>query len=297
MHGVVKVRCQFCSKDFWKDRRHFNENLKLRYSFFCSKACEGKFRNKQVKLICERPECGKSFSRTPKNISPHNYCSQTCAAIINNSKYPKWPEKRCRNKVCSKMFRRTGSSYCSIECGKIGRFKYNKTDIIDILKNFYRQHRRVPAKRELQDICNKCPNIFGSWSNAVIAARLIPNRSHDHRMYKRTRTKAADGHLCDSVSEAIIDNWLTEHKIDHERNLSYPDTNHKADWAIANNQIFVEYFGLAKDSPRYDRAIRTKRKLCKQHNIRLIEIYPADLYPKPSLDYKLLNTAIDKSFQ
>jgi hypothetical protein len=99
-------------------------------------------------------------------------------------------------------------------------------------------------------------------------------------------TKAKDGHVCDSVSEALIDNWLFDHEIPHERNAKYPETKHRADWKIQNGD-FVEYFGLAKDSPRYDRSVGQKQKLCRQHNINLVSLYPSDLYPKIVLDNKL----------
>ena len=95
-------------------------------------------------------------------------------------------------------------------------------------------------------------------------------------------TKALDGHYCDSISELLIDNWLYKNKILHERDAHYPGTHHKADWGIliGNQKIFDEYFGLINDSPRYDRSIKEKRKLCKKHKISLISIYPQDLYPK-----------------
>lgn len=130
-----------------------------------------------------------------------------------------------------------------------------------------------------------CIHTFGTWNKTIEAAGLIPNRSHDHRMYKRSMTKALDGHLCDSISEALIDNWLSAHGIPHERNVKYPQTNHRADWKIQGS-IFVEYFGLAKDSPRYDRAITLKKKLCEENGVKLVEIYPNDLYPKIAIDDK-----------
>ncbi len=95
-----------------------------------------------------------------------------------------------------------------------------------------------------------------------------------------------DGHICDSVSEALIDNWLHKNGIAHTRNAKYPRTKHLADWKIGDD-TFIEYFGLANDSHRYDRVIKEKKKLCEKNGIRLVEIYPSDLYPKVSLDNKL----------
>jgi len=110
-------------------------------------------------------------------------------------------------------------------------------------------------------------------------------------MYKRIIAKSKDGHLCDSISEVLIDNWLYKNNILHEKDIQYPNTNHKTDWRInRNNQVtFVEYFGLANDSPRYDRSIREKENLCKEQSIRLIKIYPKDLYPKIYLENNLKN--------
>ena len=98
-----------------------------------------------------------------------------------------------------------------------------------------------------------------------------------------------DGHLCDSISELIIDNWLTKNSIPHKRNASYPETNSKADWSVfaGNQKVFVEYFGLVNDSPRYDRTIKRKKELCRRYNLRLIEIYPQDIYLKGHLDIRL----------
>jgi len=109
-------------------------------------------------------------------------------------------------------------------------------------------------------------------------------------------TKAKDGHSCDSISEALIDNWLTDNGVEHIRDVAYPDSNHKADWSIREN-IFVEYFGLAKDSPRYDKSIKIKQRLCKKFGIKLVAIYPCDLYPKLNLSSKLKNFVYFPAFE
>lgn len=240
-------------------------------------------------LTCENSVCNKKFYRAPNNISAFNYCSKSCAAIVNNQKYPKWPVKCC--KKCQQPFKRKGSSYCSIKCGKLGRFKYTKEEVIRIIQNHHRNTGRIPAKRELDGVSEKATHMFGSWNNAILTAGFIPNRSHDNRMYKRLLGKAKDGHKCDSASEILIDNWLTENKIPHTRDAKYPTTNHKADWSIKNNKTFIEYFGLTSDSPRYDMAIKEKIKICHKNKIKLIGIYPKDLYPNSRLD-KVLSRLI-----
>ena len=241
-------------------------------------------------LICENESCGNKFYRVKHAILEHNFCSQSCAAIINNQRYPKWPKRYCA--VCKKEFKNRDSEYCSSKCGwSVNKAchlpKYTRDQIIQKIQKAAGKLGRVPAKRELKHISDKCAGIFGSWNKAIEATGLEPHRSHDHRMYRRMKTKAKDGHVCDSISEAIIDNWLMENKIPHTRDAKYPTTNHKADWAIRNGKVFVEYFGLAKDSPRYDRGIKLKKRLCKRSGVKLVEIYPRDLYPAILLSAKL----------
>ena len=72
---------------------------------------------------------------------------------------------------------------------------------IGIIRSYFKEKGRIPAKRELVNAMSSTIRLFGTWNNAIRAAGFEPNRSHDDRMYKRTRTVAADGHVCDSVSE------------------------------------------------------------------------------------------------
>lgn len=287
MLSTVKVRCHSCHKQFLTKRAYFVFNKEAGYHSFCSRKCQYKSKLQGRILTCGNSACNKKFYRAPNDISTFNYCSKSCAAVVNNQKFPKWPKRYCAK--CGKEFKNRESKYCSSKCGwsvfKVHHLpKYTREQIIQKVQKATQELGRVPAKRELKDISDKCAGMFGSWNNAILAAGLEPHRSHDHRMYKRTRTKAVDGHLCDSISEAIIDNWLTENKVPHIRDARYPTTNHKADWAIKDGCIFIEYFGLATDSPRYDREIKLKKKLCKKGGINLIEIYPKDLYPKSLLD-------------
>ena len=289
--NLVKVRCAFCGKEFFRRKGQFNEAKKFGWKQYCSPKCLSKDKIKRQALVCEN--CGKSFLRKPSGISPHNYCSQSCAAIVNNKRYTRRRLKPVLKTCvkCKKQFKKsTGNKkYCSMKCRVEAERRYTSEQLLDIIKRTAQELKRVPAKRELKEIANICTKSFGSWNDAIIAAGFQPNRSHNQRMYKRTNTKALDGHLCDSVSELIIDNWFTKNKISHERNIPYPETNHKADWGINSKgkTIFVEYFGLAKDSSRYDRSITKKKTLCYKHKIKLIEVYPWDLYPKINLDTKL----------
>ncbi len=291
--NLVKVKCAFCGKYFFRERGRFNEAKKFNWEQYCSRKCLSRNQTKRRVLFCEN--CGKHFERTPHEISSHNYCSQSCAAIVNNKRYPKLhSEPKFKICVkCGKQFRKsTGNrKYCSMKCKGGRKPNYSSQELINMIKQKTQELQRIPSRREARKIADSCRRAFGSWNNAIIAAGLQPNRSHSQRMYKRVNAKALDGHLCDSISELLIDNWLNKNDIPHKRDASYPNTYHKADWAVSieNEKIFVEYFGLANDSPRYDRAIKEKKKLCHKNKISLIAIYPQDLYPKEFLEDNLKN--------
>ncbi|MBU1137106.1 hypothetical protein KKD72_01920 [Patescibacteria group bacterium] len=289
MTKLAKILCSVCKKPIYRRAGWIKENLKLGLNSYCSKECKSIGRTQRRLIICEN--CGKEFARIPSAFSPHNYCSRHCAAKANNKKYPRKGNPKFKICiVCGQEYRKsTGNiKYCSRKCRKKAE-NYTPQELIGIIKSIAQDLGRTPARRELREIGDSCRRIFGSWNNAVIAAGFKPNRSHSQRMYKRTNTKARDGHLCDSVSEALIDNWFTQNNIFHEINVSYPETHHKADWAIFVNgqKVFVEYFGLAQDSPRYDRAIKRKQEISQKYDLILVEIYPSDIYPCEDINKKL----------
>ena len=284
---MPKVRCVYCKKRFLKSVSRFNEARKFKWNFYCSSECRSSYRKKRSFVTCENYSCGKNFEKLIGAIGAHNYCSRTCAITINNQKFPKRGPGFRICKICSKKFKGQ-KKYCSVPCVKLARQKHDPAKLIKDIKLEYKKLGRIPAKREVPSLASSCIYAFGSWNKAIIAAGLNPNRSHDHRMYKRVMTKAKDGHSCDSVSEALIDNWLADNKVKHVRDFPYPNSGYKTDWAI-NDLLFIEYFGLAGDSPRYDRDVKIKKGLCRKFGINLVAIYPKDLYPTLNLNSKLKN--------
>ncbi len=294
MAKLIKILCKNCNKIFYRPRGKFKEAVKFGWNQYCSFGCQIKFKTKERKILaCEN--CGKKFERQISDISPHNYCSQSCGAIVNNKKRPDRGAETIKCAMCGKIFKKwligSNKKYCSMKCFSEAE-SYTREKLLKIIKNTAKKLKRVPVRREFWGGVDKaCVRLFGSWNKAVSEAGFTPNRSHDDKMYKRIISKAIDGHLCDSVSEVLIDNWLYKNKIPHKKDVHYPETNHKADWQIIfkKRKIFVEYFGLANDSPRYDRSIKEKEMMCKKQNIFLIAIYPKDLYPKTYLENNLKN--------
>lgn len=240
--------------------------------------------------MCGNVACAVRFVRIKSDISANNFCSRSCAAVVNNRQYPKriGAVKSCGYHLCGAKFRGR-RKFCSNLCYLCSRHRYTKDEVLKKISEFFNVYGYSPNRRQTRLIEPAALFYFKSWNNAIRAAGVIPNRSCDNRMYQRITTKASDGHSCDSTSEAIIDDWLSENGIPHTRNARYPTTGHRADWLIKgrDREYFIEYFGLKNDCARYDKNIQLKRSLCKASDIPLIEIWPADLYPKINLLGKL----------
>ncbi len=117
--------------------------------------------------------------------------------------------------------------------------------------------------------------MFGSWNEAIRRAGFTPNTSS-----VGNEVTAKDGHKCKSLGEKVIDDWLFDHDIPHEKEVCYPFSRMRADWRIFD--AFIEYFGLDTGydnwlNNEYRARIEHKRAICREWNIRLIEIFPNDL--------------------
>ncbi|WP_157074941.1 DUF2510 domain-containing protein [Janibacter limosus] len=124
---------------------------------------------------------------------------------------------------------------------------------------------RRPTAKRIKDA-------FGSWLNALAVAGVLPDGAHHTR--RGVRSVAADGHVCLSLPERTIDDWLSAYGLDHEKEPRYPDSNYRGDWRVGGS--IIEFFGLA-GNPDYDARIQEKRELAERHGIDLIEVYPKDM--------------------
>lgn len=124
--------------------------------------------------------------------------------------------------------------------------------------------------------------LFRSWINAAIKAGVM----HDATQYtgRGIRCVAMDGHLCYSLAEKTIDDFLYCHGIEHEKEPRYPEGRHRADFLVAD--VFIEYFGLLGDAT-YDAKIEVKKALCRKHRIQLISLTPKDLVTLQRLEESL----------
>jgi hypothetical protein len=136
---------------------------------------------------------------------------------------------------------------------------------------------------------------FGNWLKCLSLAGVLDD---GHRKTSRgIRCLANDGHLCLSLGEKAIDDWLSNHNIPHEKESFYPFDEElnpnklsRTDWKIGN--IFIEYAGLMDDS-EYASKMKRKKQLADKKGLYLIIIEPADLF---SLDEKLETVIIEKVY-
>lgn len=113
---------------------------------------------------------------------------------------------------------------------------------------------------------------YGSWFHALVLAGVVDEGTQ--KMIVGYRTLAKDGHLCSSLGEKTIDDWLTSISVPHEREPCYPGSGMRADF-LANGR-FIEFFGLAGDSGYDEKSVR-KRELARLAGISLVEVFPDDL--------------------
>jgi len=155
--------------------------------------------------------------------------------------------------------------------------KYSPESLLQKIRDFYRKNGRIPLKREF-NAWQLYANTFGSWNKAIQAAGFDTNPV----LFSKKFT-AGDGHACDSFTEKVIDDWLFEYGITHTRNAPYGTTRMTADFKIGTD-IIIEFFGLAGVQKHYDANIEKKRVLANELGYRLIELYPAHIYPVNRLD-------------
>lgn len=156
------------------------------------------------------------------------------------------------------------------------RTKYTKNDLLLRIQNFVREHGRIPFKREF-NAWDPYILHFKSWNAAIREAGFAPNPELFAHSFI-----APDGHRCNSYSEWIIDSWLQDNYIEHNRHTPYGFGKYTADFELKKT-IIMEFFGLAGVRAEYDRTIIKKREFAKCNGWELIEIYPSDLFPENRL--------------
>ena len=120
---------------------------------------------------------------------------------------------------------------------------------------------------------------FGSWFRGLVETGALPDGVQ--ATARGVRCLAHDGHVCHSLDEQRIDNWLSANNLSHEREPQYPphqtlnaSGRRRADWKVGDT--FIEYFGLVGDA-HYEKKMDEKIMLSTEAGIDMVGIYPSDL--------------------
>lgn len=283
MRPTTNVTCEYCGKIYIKPVFRVRENKKNDWKNYCSRECQAKFYNKSKVYPCFNPDCDKKVIRRPSEIEPSGniFCSHSCAATVTNknrevftSKYKTVKSKdlpECKHNDCNNIVSSRYNQYCSIICSRRKSIKYYRQKALQGINNFYKQHNRIPMKREVCHLYQPARRAFGTWNKAIQAAGFQPNPVQFAK-----HCIAKDGHQCDSMSERIIDNWLYNRRIPHQINVEYPWKNGMTvDFKVID--FWIEFFGLDGNLKRYDLLKDKKIKLAKKYNLHVLPIYPKDL--------------------
>ena len=171
-----------------------------------------------------------------------------------------------------------------------------KLHLIAKLKEFALQLGRTPFQLEIKDNINM-PSFstyrryFGSYSKACVIANLIPNMClyGDNKLVLLSK----NNDICLSHSELIITNYLIDNNINYKKEILYNViisdkrcNSKRTDWVLDNN-VIVEFFGMP-NKEFYKIKILNKISICKDNNVKLIEIYPNDIIRLDEIfqDYK-----------
>lgn len=293
MSTKIPVKCSYCNETLFVSLKRFNEHKKNKWRFFCSKQCRSLEKKKGSILQCSNPHCGRMFYRSVKSINKsNNFCSRSCTSSINNKGRVVGFIKVCANSKCSKKIS-NARKYCSAKCFNLSR-KISEEDykfkVVRDIKRFVRDNKRIPLKKEMQYLYKPVRVAFGTWNNAIKYLGFDPNP-----VLFANKHIAKDGHICDSFSEKMIDDWLFHNNVSHKVNVLYPGGGHlTVDFLIGDT--WIEFFGLYKSNKKYDLLVDRKRKLSAKYKLHLVSIFPEDLFPRNKLD-NILGFLLKKTYQ
>lgn len=115
-------------------------------------------------------------------------------------------------------------------------------------------------------------NLFISWFHALVESGILEKGAR--KTSRGTMCLAKDGHMCLSLAEKTLDDFLFNHGVTHTREPHYPNSNYRADFEVKG--VYIEYFGLVGND-LYDQKIQEKKKIAKDAGIQMIPIYPNNL--------------------
>lgn len=293
--------CPQCGSQFVKRAATVKYEHSKGHKVYCSSGCMRKSRTTVKVVPCST--CGTDVDVLPsrKSKSGQYFCSHTCSATASNVNRPS-PSTKHREKVsaslrahygdigrareekncdvCSEPFiGKPKQTSCSMLCGlyrRDGTLPLTLEELEPEVRSLVQEFGRVPSSKEVsRRVTGAAQKFHGSW-NKMLASFGLPTNTE---WMRRKRVLCKDGHVADSISEMLVDNWLFDQGIKHEVHTPYPEGRFTFDFMLPDHNTRIEYFGLAGEHRDYDEKIVVKRALAAAHGIRVIEVFPSHLYP------------------
>jgi len=164
---------------------------------------------------------------------------------------------------------------------------YDKDYLVKEIERFIEENGYIPSTNEFR-FSKGYPGVkgykrlFGSFNNALVELGYTPVSVAKKNKYS-CNVIANDGHICDSVEEGMVDNFLFANNITHSIQPLYPrheKLNSKgytrADFYLIDYNIFVEYAGLI-NRKFYAAKLQKKQELATLVNLNLLIVYPSEL--------------------
>jgi len=205
--------------------------------------------------------------------------------LFNNNLFVPFSHLNIFSSICQKCLRKTINKNINLN-NKNEQYKYlleltnhlNKVPTQDFYSLYYLfndENNLIKLTKILQKLW--LPEIFkeidGSFFASLVHAGVLPEGSKKLKI--GTMVLALDNHLCFSLIEKEIDDYLFLNNILHQKEIKYPNSDLRCDWEInyKNKKYFVEYFGLM-NIKEYALKVEIKKKIALENNIILIELYP-----------------------
>jgi len=121
--------------------------------------------------------------------------------------------------------------------------------------------------------------VYGNHVSALFATGCL-GREQVVRARMGYRVVADDVHICYSLAEKMIDDWMHRSGIRHEKEPPYPEAVQsffggrvRADWRVGD--VYVEFFGLQSKTD-YARKTDAKITACLATGVPVVALYPGD---------------------
>lgn len=209
-YKVIKKRCPNCGNSFEAQKGHPKEaktcSHKCSNIYFSSKRMTDDTKKKISVGINRYLEKNGKITEVKHITRPLKINAKICPTCNEEFK-PKKRKQKCCSKNCGYIFKHGSLPLTKNE---------TITKILELAQSGDYQKRQASRK-----LISSAVRFFGTWNKAIKECGLTPNKSH----FQKCRIKAKDGHMVDSLSELIIDNYLSENVISHDVHKRLPDSN------------------------------------------------------------------------